>query len=112
MWAEVDKDELMKEQWVPVEPCTQQEVEQIVVLVRLELHNASVRCGPKAIRERMESFYHVVPLPSTRTVARILARNGLTYGRTDWYEGDEPEWVPGSARRPRGRGQRNCFTNQ
>jgi hypothetical protein len=99
MRADVDKEALAKECWVPPEPRTKQEIEQIVVFVRLELYNKAVSCGPKAIREAMDAYYHVQPLPSERTIARILAKEGLTYGRTGWYEGDDPDWLPESAKR-------------
>ena len=99
MWAEVDKDELMKEQWVPSAPYTKQQIEEMVVFVRLHLYNTPAPCGPKAIREAMDTLYHVQPLPSERSIARILARNGLTYGRTGWYEGEDLDWLPASARR-------------
>jgi len=99
MWSEVDKDELMKEQWVPSEPFTKQEIDKIVVSVRLELYNKAVPCGPKSVRKTMDTIYHVHPLPSERTIARILTRYGLTYGRTGWYKGEDPDWLPESARR-------------
>ena len=99
MWAEVDKDELLKEQWVPSEPSTKEEIEKLVVFARLQLYNTAEPCGPKAIRKRLDEWYHLVPLPSERTIARILARNGLTYGRTGWYEGEHLDWLPESARR-------------
>jgi len=65
---------------------TKQEIEECVTFVRLELYNNDLSCGPKAIRERLEQNYHIKPLPSERTIARILARNGLTHGRTGIYE--------------------------
>ena len=65
------------------------EVEQIVVMVRLELYNRGLPCGPKALRRRLNAYEALKPLPSERTIARILARNGLTCGRTGWYEGDQ-----------------------
>ena len=70
-----------------------EEVEEIVVMVRLELYNRDISCGPKAIRKRLEHEM-IRPLPSERTIARILARNGLTYGRTGWYKGEESENMP------------------
>jgi len=99
MWSEVDKEELERECWVPSTPSTKQEIEQIVVMVRLELYNRDLSCGPNAIREKLDEHYHIHPLPSARTIARILAREGLTYGRTGWYVGDDPDWLPESARR-------------
>jgi integrase len=40
----------------------------------------------KAVQERLRAFYHVKPLPSERTIARILSRHGLTHGRTGLYQ--------------------------
>ena len=68
-------------------PCTAQEIEERVIFVRLELYNSAVPCGPKAIRCAMDRRYHVRPLPSERTIAGILARNGLTHRRTGRYHG-------------------------
>ena len=65
---------------------TKQQIEQCVVFVRLELYNHDMPCGPNAVRKRLDDFYHVKPLPSERTIARILSRNGLTHGRTGFYE--------------------------
>ena len=68
------------------------DMEQIVIMVRLELYNRGLPCGPKALRKRLNEHEVLkTALPSERTIARILARNGLTYGRTGWYEGDESE---------------------
>ena len=78
---------------------TAQEIEQIIVLTRLGLYGRAVSCGPKAIRMTMDKIHNVRPLPSLRTIAMALARNGLTYGRTGWYPGDVPEWLPESAKR-------------
>lgn len=64
---------------------TKQEIKECVKFVRLELYNRDMPCGPKAVKERLRSFYHVKPLPSERTIARILARHGLTHGRTGFY---------------------------
>ena len=51
---------------------TKQQIEQCVVFVRLELYNHDMPCGPKAVRKRLDSFYHVKPLHSERTIVRIL----------------------------------------
>ena len=64
---------------------TKQEIEDCVTFVRLELYNRDIHCGPKAIQNRLRTFYHVKPPPSERTIARILARHGLTHGRTGFY---------------------------
>jgi len=65
------------------------ETEELVVFVRLALYNRGLPCGPKALRDTLEEHYYIDWLPSERTIARILARNGLTHRRTGWYEGEE-----------------------
>ena len=72
-------------QGVGDQPRTNQEIEACVTFVRLELSNRDLPCGLKAVRERLSTFYHVKPLPSARTIARILNRHGLTHGRTGFY---------------------------
>lgn len=64
------------------------EVEQIVTMARLELYNRGQSCGPKAIRERLDVHYAVSPLPSTRTISRVLTRQGLSNARTGIYDDD------------------------
>ena len=68
--------------------CSPAEMEQIVILVRLDLHNRSLACGAQAIRRHLEQMHDciVMPLPSLSTINRILHRNGLTHGRTGHYE--------------------------
>lgn len=68
---------------------SQSEIEEIVIFLRLELYNRGVSCGPRAILRRMDELF-VRPLPSECTVARILADNCLTNGRTGYYPGDYP----------------------
>jgi len=65
---------------------TKQEIEEAVIFVRLELYNRDLPCGPKPIRKRLQEFYRIEPLPSERTIARLLSRNGLTNGKTGIYE--------------------------
>ncbi len=65
---------------------TKQEIEEAVVMVRLELYNHDLPCGPKAVKKRMQEFYNIKPLPSESTIARLLARHGLTHGRTGFYQ--------------------------
>jgi hypothetical protein len=62
------------------------QIKQCVIFARLGLYNRDQPCGPKAVRQRLEAFYHVKPLPSERTIARILSPNGLTHSRTGLYE--------------------------
>jgi hypothetical protein len=57
------------------------EIEEIVAMVRLTRYNRGCTHGANAIRQEMESM-GVHPLPSVRSVARILTRLGFTHGRT------------------------------
>jgi putative transposase len=66
--------------------CTKDQIEQAVIFMRLELYNRDLPCGPKAVRQRLEAFYHAKRLPPETTIARILSRNGLTHSRTGLYE--------------------------
>ncbi|OEU64498.1 MAG: hypothetical protein BA870_10955 [Desulfuromonadales bacterium C00003094] len=64
---------------------TPQEVEEIVKLVRHNLYKENLFCGAQAIRWELADL-GVTPLPSMRTINRILNRNGLTLRRTGKYE--------------------------
>ena len=64
---------------------TKKETEEIVKLVRLELYNRGLYCGPGAIKKRLEEYYGINLLPSESTIGRILSRHGLTYSRTGFY---------------------------
>lgn len=64
---------------------TTSEIEEIAVMVRLHLYNRELPCGAKNVRLYMATEYAINPLPSERTVARILSRQGLTNGRTGIY---------------------------
>ncbi len=64
---------------------TKKEIEEIVKMVRLELYNRDLFCGPKAIKKRLKEYYEINSLPSESTIGRILSRHGLTYGRTGFY---------------------------
>ena len=66
---------------------TKHEVEEIVEFIRLDLNNRGVPCGTQAIQQHMEEL-NIKPMPSVRMIGRILARHGLTHGRTDIYPGD------------------------
>ncbi len=63
---------------------TKKEIEEIVKMVRLELYNNGELCGTRAIKEKLEDYYEINPLPSESTIGRILAHHGLTNGRTGW----------------------------
>jgi len=60
------------------------EIEQIVIMFRLDLYNHGLHYGPQAIREEMKRKT-VKPLPSISTIKRILSRNYLTHRRTGYY---------------------------
>ena len=69
------------------------EIEEIVTVIRLHLYNHGLPCGPKEIRKKMNESDEE-PLPSERTISRILARQGLTHKRTGWsWRGTE--WLNG-----------------
>ena len=53
-------------------------VREIVRFVRLELYNRGLTCGAGAVRHRLKEVYELKPLPSVRTIGRILAAEGLT----------------------------------
>lgn len=64
---------------------TPAEIEEIVKMVRLNLYNQDLFCGAQAIHWEMEEL-GVKPLPSIRTINRILSRNELTHRRTGKYK--------------------------
>ncbi len=64
---------------------TPAEIEEIIKMVRLNLYNRDLFCGAQAILWEMEDL-GVKPLPSIRTINRILARNELTHRRTGKYK--------------------------
>ncbi|MCK5916624.1 MAG: DDE-type integrase/transposase/recombinase, partial [Deltaproteobacteria bacterium] len=64
---------------------TPAEIEEIVKFVRLNLYNRNLFCGAQAILWELEDL-GVIPLPSLRTINRILNRNNLTHRRTGKYE--------------------------
>ena len=67
---------------------SKQEIEEIVTMIRLNLYNRGLHCGPKEIRKKMNESEEET-LPSERTISRILSRRGLTNKRTGWYPGEE-----------------------
>jgi len=70
---------------ISVSTHTPAEIEEIVKMVRLNLYNQDLFCGAQAIHWEMEEL-GVKPLPSIRTINRILSRNELTHRRTGKYE--------------------------
>lgn len=100
MWHELDLEAMACEAFVPAPDRTPEEVEAIVVIVRLELYNRGMPCGAVALRERLREHVRLRPLPSVRRISRILTLYGLTHGRTGWHDGEEIDWLPVSARVP------------
>ena len=70
-------------QYYPQERTTQ-EIEEIIKNIRLELYNRGLFCGAEVIYSELKAL-KIRPLPSVRTIGRILARHGLTHGRTGYY---------------------------
>jgi putative transposase len=64
---------------------TPAEIEEIIKFVRSNLYNQDLFCGAQAILWELEDL-GVTPLPSLRTINRILQRNDLTHRRTGKYE--------------------------
>ena len=74
------------------------EVEAIVVLERVGRYNRGECCGPKALLLALAEQLDPSELPHERTIARMLARNGLTHGRLGWSPG-EPQYDEPAAMR-------------
>jgi putative transposase len=66
------------------------EIEETIKMVRLHLYNDDLFCGAQAILWELEDM-GIQPLPSERTINRILVRNDLTHKRTGRYE---PKGIP------------------
>ncbi len=66
---------------------TREEIVEIVKLIRLSLYNQGLHCGTGSIRKEMEKEC-IEPMPSERTIGRILSCHGLTHGRTGFLESD------------------------
>ena len=81
-------------------PRSPEEIEQLVVMERLHGYNHGRPCGVVALRRHLEQEVGLQPLPSVRRIRQILTQYGLTHGRTGWYEGEELDWLPASARVP------------
>jgi transposase InsO family protein len=64
---------------------TPTEIIEIVKMIRLKLYNQDLFCGAQAIQWEMEDL-GAKPLPSIRTINRLLAKSELTHRRTGKYE--------------------------
>ena len=60
------------------------EIEEIVVIMRLDRYNRNLPCGAKVIHQEMKTFA-LKPLPSLSRISNILRRQGLTHRRTGHY---------------------------
>jgi len=101
MWRDLDQQALAREENAFSAPRTPEEVEQIVVLARLELYNGNRPCSADVLQRLLQDHYHLRPLPSRRRIRQILVQYGLTHGRTGWYEGEELDWLPAASRIPK-----------
>jgi len=90
MFAELNLEEIAAESFHRPSVRAMHEVEEVVIYARLALYNRDMPCGPRPIRKHLAESLPVEPLPPERSIARILARNGLTHGRTGLYPGDAP----------------------
>lgn len=66
---------------------SKEEIVEIITMIRLNLYNHGLHCGSREIRKKMNED-NVEPLPSERTISRILSKQGLTHKRTGHYPGD------------------------
>ena len=64
---------------------TSREIEAIMRVTRLNVYTQGVFCGAQAILGELEAQY-ITPLPSLRTLNRILHRQDLIHRRTGRYE--------------------------
>jgi putative transposase len=80
------------------------EIEEIIKLTRLSLYNQDLFCGAQAILWELEEE-GVQPLPSLRTINRILSRHELTHRRTGRYVPKGAKYPSFSVRTPNDRHQ-------
>ncbi len=90
MYSQLDLQQMARDENAYAGPQTPEEIEQMVIMARLELYNSCGPYGPRAIRIRLREHYALKPLPSERTIARLLASHGLSRARTGLYAGDHP----------------------
>ena len=65
-----------------------EELEQIVVMTRLNLYNRGIPCGAPALRRHLREHDSVHPLPSVRQIGQWLRLHALTHARTGHYAGE------------------------
>ncbi len=81
-------------------PRSIEEVEHIVVLERLHRYNYGLPCSAVVLHRHLRETVSLQSLPSVRRISQILTHYGLTHGRTGWYEGEDLDRLPASARVP------------
>lgn len=103
MWSELNLEEVEREanREGPPRDWSAEEIEELIVFERLYRYNRRLPCGAAALRRRLDEHYFVRPLPSIARIGRLLTLYGLTHARTGWYDGDDPSWLPKSARVPK-----------
>ena len=78
MWKDLDQEQMAREEHAYSLARSPEDIEGIIVMAWWERHNRNQPCGAKTLRVRLQTFYHLKPLPSARIIGRILARHGLT----------------------------------
>ena len=89
MWKDLDQEQLAEEEHAYSTPRSPEVVEKIVLMAWWERHNRNLPCGADALRKRLQTFYHLRPLPSSRTIGQMLARHELTRLRAKKYRPHE-----------------------
>lgn len=83
---------------------TAREIEETIKVTRLSLYNQGLFCGAQAILWELEE-QGIKPLPSLRTINRILSRHHLTHRRTERYEPKGVRYPERCAKAPNDRHQ-------
>jgi hypothetical protein len=94
MWNHVDKEQLERDEHAHAGPSSPEEIEQLVVMVRLESYNRGLPCGAAVLHGLMQDHYNARPLPSVRKIGQILTGHCLTNARTGWYENESRGGMP------------------
>lgn len=94
MWSQLDKEQLERDEYAYAGTSSPEEIEQMVVMVRLERHNRGLPCGAAVLHRLLHGHYNARPLPSVRRIGEILSRHCLTNARTGWYKNEGQERSP------------------
>jgi len=79
MWKDVNREQLVEEENRYSPPRPPEEVEAISARAWWDLYNRGLPCGMRPFRKRLREFDHLRPLPTERTLAKIVERHGVTY---------------------------------